>query len=470
MNGTILNRGRRIPVLNRGVLPARHASLGAALEEFWQSGRYFPVVTALAALALLLPDAAFGVLTFAGLAAAYLFFTNDFLAAVTPLLITATLATGYYDDYSALLQFWWMGAVLGSALIAYAARCCTILRPGRCLRGLMAVSVAALLGGTGVMPMRERLSLLPLYYSLGLGLGMAALYLLLRSALCFSRGYHIGARFLAILYANGLVAGAAVGAVYLRGLGEFLETGAVLYFSYRNYCATMLLVSFPAAFYFARRSGRHLAGAAFLCAALLLTGSRSALLFGALELVCGVVYLLVCSTRRRSFVRFLLCCGLPLLVIVNSDLIGTLFAARFAEHGGLISGDETRVIFLRRALEDFAAHPLFGIGLGNLTNCDVFQGTPGSMAFYHNYFAQIAGSMGVAGLIAYGILLRDRIALLWRSFDRTVAVFAMCYGGMLLISMTNPGEFCPFPYEMIVVMLFTVVEYSTETGKPQQPE
>ena len=71
-------------------------------------------------------------------------------------------------------------------LLAYAARCCTVLRPGRCLRGLMAVSVAALLGGTGVMPMRERLSLLPLYYSLGLGLGMAALYLLLRSALCFS--------------------------------------------------------------------------------------------------------------------------------------------------------------------------------------------------------------------------------------------------------------------------------------------
>ena len=84
--------------------------------------------------------------------------------------------------------------------------------------------------------------------------------------------------------------------------------------------------------------------------------------------------------------------------------------------------------------------------------------------------AQIAGSMGVAGLIAYGLLLRDRIALLWRCFDRTVAVFAMCYGGMLLISMTNPGEFCPFPYEMIVVMLFTVVEYSAETGKPQQPE
>ena len=66
--------------------------------------------------------------------------------------------------------------------------------------------------------------------------------------------------------------------------------------------------------------------------------------------------------------------------------------------------------------------------------------------------------MGLVGAAAYALLLRDRIVLLFKNMDATLAVLAMSYGGILLVSMTNPGEFCPFPYEMLVVMLFAVAE------------
>ena len=34
------------------------------------------------------------------------------------------------------------------------------------------------------------------------------------------------------------------------------------------------------------------------------------------------------------------------------------------------------------------------------------------MVFYHNSLAQVMGSMGLVGIVAYGRLLHDRIALL----------------------------------------------------------
>ncbi|MBQ4382080.1 MAG: hypothetical protein II794_05005, partial [Oscillospiraceae bacterium] len=60
---------------------------------------------------------------------------------------------------------------------------------------------------------------------------------------------------------------------------------------------------------------------------------------------------------------------------------------------------------------------------------------------------------------AYGRLISDRVALLWRGRkDPFVAMLAMSYLGMLMVSMTNPGEFCPFPNAAMMVMLFAMTE------------
>ena len=78
------------------------------------------------------------------------------------------------------------------------------------------------------------------------------------------------------------------------------------------------------------------------------------------------------------------------------------------------------------------------------------------MVFYHNSIAQIIGSMGLVGIAAYGVLMRDRIALLRARKTPFVRALALSYLGMLLISLTNPGEFCPFPNAALMAMVFTL--------------
>ena len=103
-------------------------------------------------------------------------------------------------------------------------------------------------------------------------------------------------------------------------------------------------------------------------------------------------------------------------------------------------------------------HPIFGIGLGNNLHEQVFIGVEGSMVFYHNMIAQIMGSMGLLGIVAYMKLISDRIHVLWSSRTPFTVCMRLSYLGMLLISMTNPGEFCPFPNAGMMVLLFTMAE------------
>lgn len=98
------------------------------------------------------------------------------------------------------------------------------------------------------------------------------------------------------------------------------------------------------------------------------------------------------------------------------------------------------------------------------------------MVFYHNYVAQIIGSLGICGIIAYAILVYDRMSILTKRFSARTATFIMGYVGILLMSMTNPGEFCPIPYELLVVIIFALIESepvvlrNSDTGRRLVPE
>lgn len=93
-----------------------------------------------------------------------------------------------------------------------------------------------------------------------------------------------------------------------------------------------------------------------------------------------------------------------------------------------------RLQFLARAVDDFLRHPVFGIGLCSTRNADVFSGVEGSMVFYHNSVAQVMGSMGLVGIVAYGRLLHDRIALLREGRPRPfMQALAVSYLGMVCL-------------------------------------
>ena len=66
--------------------------------------------------------------------------------------------------------------------------------------------------------------------------------------------------------------------------------------------------------------------------------------------------------------------------------------------------------------------------------------------------------MGVVGVIAYGVQLADRIRILKKKWSPEAAVLSLSFFGIFLMSMTNPGEFCPMPNEFLVMAMFALIE------------
>lgn len=66
--------------------------------------------------------------------------------------------------------------------------------------------------------------------------------------------------------------------------------------------------------------------------------------------------------------------------------------------------------------------------------------------------------MGIVGILAYVYQFIKRMFLLWRKptlFNMTVF---LSYVSLELMSLVNPGIFCPIPYLLIVTIFFVVVE------------
>ena len=229
----------------------------------------------------------------------------------------------------------------------------------------------------------------------------------------------------------------------------------MLYLSYRNFATSVLLTALPMPFYLSLRHRGHLATAAVLALALALTGSRSALLFGGILLTL-LLRLLGQFQDPMILVLLAAAAGIGILAL-GPALLECVLHSRVGED--IQDSNSDRLQFLARAADDFLRHPVFGIGLCSTRNADVFTGVEGSMVFYHNSLAQVMGSMGLVGIVAYGRLLHDRIALLRQgSRDPFVRILTLSYLGMFLISLCNPGEFCPFPNAALMVMVFAQAE------------
>jgi hypothetical protein len=124
--------------------------------------------------------------------------------------------------------------------------------------------------------------------------------------------------------------------------------------------------------------------------------------------------------------------------------------------------DEVRWKLFARGLENFRENPLLGSGLGYRGNADLFSGKQGTINWYHIFISQVVGGLGIAGILAWGYQLYTRACLSRRVWRTTDFGFALCYFGLLLMSMVNPGEFCPVPYAFLAVCFFAAIENRIE--------
>lgn len=432
-------------------------------DRFWHSKLYFPVCFLMLAVFMAVGQPVIGGVLVMSTLIFLLLFCDDLLSILFPVVLLAMVGTEFYDELYSLLRFWWIGLLAAAALLVHIGAYARAPRNGGCMHGLVAVSVATLLGGLGFISREEYFSPTALYYSLGLGVVMLLIYLLLRSEADRPRDYDIAERMLQILYAGGLFTGFVVTLFYVRNFHEFVQSFATLYFEYRNFSATMLLVSIPAAAFFAARDPRHFVSVAFMYLMMLMTGSRSGLIFGTVMLLLCLAFVYYCSPERRAVYRRAGLISLIPVIALLIALVPRLFASRMVD-GTLISPDDSRYTFFIQGLLDFVKNPLFGCGLGSMHNAPIFLGVEGSIVWYHNLIAQILGSMGLVGAVGYSWLFYDRVRLLWRKRSRTTMAFALSYFAMLLISMTNPGMFCPMPNALLMVAMFVVIERQPDTA------
>jgi hypothetical protein len=425
-------------------------------EEFWNSRLYFPVMLGLAAMFLFSGQELLGMLVI-GAAAAYIQFTcRDLMAGVLPGVLFLLLGTRYYDSLGVLAKnIWWIAIPYAASIVYNFTHWRIRLRINSSTKSLIAVAAASLIGGVGVISAKEYFSINGLYYCGLLGAGMAFASVLYGTNMARPRSYDLCSRFAAILYSIGIFTGLVVVNYYLRHFGELEPGSSVLYIQFRNYLTTMLVLAIPMPFRFVKKDRLHLLAAAFMYATLLLTGSRSGLVFGTV-ILCASAYLTIMQGRKltRGSIALVAVFAAAAAVIIFS-LGQTVLSSRLVD-GKLFPVTDSRIMFLKQSVLDFLSSPINGIGIANMQNSKIFLGVPGSMVWYHNYFAQIIGSMGLIGVLAYGWLLRDRFRFLKDLHMSGETMLALGYIGILMVSMTNPGEFCPLPNEYLIVILFDV--------------
>lgn len=466
MNTTSLESGA---ARRQAVRPAPWADvLTRRTEAFWASTYYFPTMVLLTAAGLLTGHVVWGAAALIMVCAWLLAFCSDFMAAICPFMMIFPLATLEYKNLYVFAPCVPLVFFLIAGFLVHMVRWPLTIEVGPSGRGLTLTALAVTLGGLGTISAVDYLSLTSLYYVGSLGIGMLVAYVVVYSAMS---GIHV--RILQeftvrLLYTLGFAMVLTVVAFYMQNWHLLLQSRTIPELIYRNFVATILVTTLPAVFYMARSGRRHLLSVGLWALAMFFSGSRSALLFGGVMLLLGLVWLVRQGTLPR-WTLWVLAGGCAAVGALFGDSLLQLFIGG-RNTAGFIDPNESRWRLLQRGLGDFLQHPMFGIGLGSNQNRDLYKGVAGSFCAYHNAIVQVAGSMGLTGLLTYGALVRDRVRLLRQHRDAFTEMVALAYGGMLMISMTNPGVFCPFPNAFLVVFLFAAAERASQEEAIRLPE
>lgn len=385
------------------------------------------------------------------LLSAGLLFLRDTRYLTLPFLELCLLFIFCYDSFDVFIRY---APFLPIPLVALAVHIIR-LRPrfavGPTLPALAAVAVATMLGGIGMIPVADYLRPAALGYTVGLGPGLVATYLILKN----TQRSALDRDMLADdLLCWGLTAAAIV---FWYNVPLFLQNGVAQLFSgpqWSNNIATMLMIAMPAAFIARERRLYRYALAFLMFAACMLAGSRGGQLFVGVELVVCCLWAWRTEEHpvRRLWSRLFFLYALLLVGYLAYVLLLNLRALGFLNPG------EARWPLLARGFEDFLQNPLFGSGLGYRGNADLYSGKKGTINWYHMSVAQIVGGLGLCGSFAWAYQLAARCRVAARAWRDRSFGFLLCYLGLFLMSLVNPGEFCPVPYAFLAVLFFVAIE------------
>ena len=440
------------------------------LRRFFASPWCLAAQSALAALAVVFHAGTAGMLLLMTLCMAQLVLCDDLLVPFAPALLACVImikssenpAFAATDD--ALIKEFgalaWLVVLPAGAITAHIKVYKKPFVWGRAAWAILAVSIATTLGGLGAISAKEYFAGGALYHTGLLGFGMLLFYMWLSGAVAGDRDGRLERFIPNLMLALGLLASFMVFHQYLSNLPRLMQRPELLAFQWRNNASTFLMLALPFPFYKAFKQPLFLLTGLVMYLALLLSGSRGGMLFGTIELVMCVLFVLLADKKRR-----LIYLGIVALVlgaaVVCVPLLVPFFRpviTRFLE--SVFNGEqEVRLQLYKRAVQDFLAHPVFGVGLGWMANRDLHPSKTFALCWYHNAPLQIIGSMGLVGAAAYLYQYIVRVKIfLRRPATRFRLTLFLAWVALEMMSLVNPGVFAPVPYLMILTILLVVAE------------
>ncbi len=441
---------------------------------------YTPLLFWLACEVVLRNEEVNGVVLFAYIAAITMLLSSRLTDAMLPALLLCVFSTRCYGSANTFLAkvpfFIPVVIALVAHFIIYRKKY-RKLRIGRSFFGLCAVTIAVTLGGLGTITASDYFSGGALYYVFGLGIGMIAFYLLVKANFTAESGKEVAR----VMYIMGLFACFCVLRFYIADWELFLETRRFIYFQSKNNLATFLMLAMPFPLFYTSRRYVDIISVVLIYACTVLTGSRGGLLMGTIEFAVILIAFAIFDNSRifNHFFYTFVIIGFVYLTLtylpdiaafydfhlnVSEDASIWEYLRALMDH--LIKDDgsssEARVKLIERMAEDFKSNPIFGTGIGYTGNADIYNPQKGAMNWYHMWFAQVVGGLGIVGILAYGYQLIDRIIIFFKNISLLNCTFLLAYFGLFIMSQVNPGEFCPMPYAALAVTFFVVMEKESD--------
>ena len=386
---------------------------------------------------------------------------DDLTTTTLPFLLLCVFVTRCYDSFDVFIKFIPLAApILFSLIFRYIFYRKKIVI-GKSFFGLIVVSTALILGGVGFISPSDYFKPSSLFYIFFLGIGMTIFYIIFKSNLYNIQRYNMKNKIITLFYISGLLSCVIILFIqYLSETKSYLES--YILWQPGNNLSTFLLFAIPCPFYFARKNIMHIFSAILFYVCIIVSQSRGGIVMGTILLViCLITYSLEDKKHRITYFFILFLAILSFFIFKNS-IFSHFNSDPFSY---FIDLDDPRFQMMKRGLGNFYKYPIFGHGLGHTGNIDIYNPVKGAMEWYHMMIPQIVAGLGIIGVFAYGyqFYLRCKITLVSLKNSNgchrsaTITLF-LSYLGVLLMSQVNPGLFCPFPYSIMAVMIFTVLE------------
>ncbi len=427
----------------------------------------FCIAGAFTTLSAIFPDKqieVIGTIVFVYILAFVICISDDIMAGLAPFSLTALVAIKCYDSFDVFMGYkWYLVPIVGFLffhLIVYRKKMTT---QGAMFKPMVFVSVAILLGGFGFILPKEYFALTSIYHMVGLGFGMVFVYSYFYAHIDVKRNYSHIDMLTKIMVLTGCFASFMVISYYIININEVIDSGGLIFLQWRNNASTILMITIPFAFLLANKKSYATIFGFIFYFAILLTGSRGGMVFGSIEIVmCIVMYMLYDRRRRLAYAIICLCILFGFLAFSPqiTEFLGYTIDRLFKAINDFLMGEqnEVRAKHYARGINDFLSHPIFGTGLGYMGNRDVHASKEFALCWYHCAPIQVCASFGVVGIITYAYQFIKRNVVIWRKATLFNMTIFLSYISLEMMSLVNPGVFCPMPYLLYVTLFMVMVE------------